>query len=63
MSKVVSWFTAEPPQPDGSRWVDEHHIVAGDRHDFRWLCHRRIDPQTEVQRRAVDLERAEKTEG
>lgn len=55
--RAVSWFDVEPPGRDGARWVNEHHIVGGVRHDFRWLCHRQIDPQKEVERRAHDLSR------
>lgn len=54
--RVVSWFNTEPPDPaDRSRWVNERHLVDGNRHEFRWLCHRRIDPQTEVERRAREF--------
>jgi len=53
--RVVSGFDAEPPLLDGSRWVNEWHIVAGKRHAFRWLCHRRIDPRQEMIRRAHEF--------
>jgi hypothetical protein len=53
--RAASWFTAGPPQADGSRWISERHVVAGVRHEFKWLCHRRIDPKTEVDRRAREL--------
>ena len=55
--RVVSGFDAEPPLLDGSRWINEWHIVAGERRNYRWLCHRRIDPQSEVSRRARELAR------
>lgn len=53
--RVVSWYDVEPPQLDGSRWVNERHIVAGERQEYRWLCRRRIDPQSEVSRRSREF--------
>lgn len=57
--RVASWFEKGPPDADGSRRIIERHIAGGIRHEFKWLCHSRIDPVVEVRRRAADLGRNE----